>query len=320
MSPLFFKAKAPELHATQWFNSPPLTMAQLRGKVVLIDFMTYSCVNCVRTFPHMRYLWSRLKDHGLVIVGVQTPEFQFEKDIRNIEDAIKRHGLEYPIAVDNDYQIWNALGNHYWPAQHFIDKDGNIRHMRAGEGGDAEIEEWLARLLKEAGYDAQLDAGVHEEEVHMLEPTTLETYCGFLRNTGMGNPANCNANGKCTYQDKDRTHQTGVVYLDGGWKQSEEYLEHDDDGRGYILLPFQAREVNLVMTSDVPQEVELWLDDSPVPNGLAGADVRFEGAKSLARIDRQDMFRLIKGKDVERHELKVLSSRSGLRVYAYTFG
>jgi len=295
-------------------------MAQLRGKVVLVDFMTYTCVNCVRTFPHMRYLWSKLKDHGLVMIGVQTPEFQFEKDFRNIEDAIKRHGLEYPIAIDNDYQIWNAFGNRYWPAQYFIDKNGFIVHMRAGEGGEQEIEEWLLRLLHDAGQDVALEGGVHEEGARTFDPITAETYCGFLRNTGMGNPAECDAAGKCIYRDKDRTHQLGVLYLEGNWKQAEEYLKHDDDGRAHILLPYQAREVNLVMTSDPPQEVEVLLDDAPLPARLAGADVRLEASRTLVRIDRQDMFRLIKAKDVERHELKVVSSAAGLRAYAYTFG
>lgn len=320
MSTLFSKSKAPELRATRWFNSPPLTMAQLRGKVVLVDFMAYSCVNCVRTFPHMRYLWNKLKDHGLMIIGVQTPEFQFEKDFRNIEDAIARHGLEYPIAVDNDHQIWNAYGNQFWPAQYFIDKDGNIRHKRAGEGGEAEIEEWLARLLRDAGYEINSETGAHEEYVRLLDPITRETYCGFLRNTGMGNPAECDATGKCAYRDTDRTHQVGVIYLEGGWKQTEEFLEHDDDQRGHILLPYQAREVNLVMTSDVPQDIELLLDNNPIEARLAGADVRNEGPRTVARIDRQDMFRLIAGKDVESHGLKIVSHKVGLRAYAYTFG
>lgn len=318
--PLFPKAKAPELRATRWFNSPPLTMAQLRGKVVLVDFMTYSCVNCVRTFPHMRYLWSQLKDEGLVIVGVQTPEFEFEKDPRNIEDAIRRHGLDYPIAVDNEYEIWNAFGNQYWPAQFFIDKDGYVRHSRAGEGGEAEIEEWLVRLLRDAGRSVHLEAGPHEEEVRPRDPMTAETYCGFLRNTGMGNPAECDAIGRCTYHDRDPTHQLGVIYLDGAWKQNEEYLEHEGEGRGHILLPYQAREANLVMTSGSPLEAEVLLDGKAVPKSIAGSDIRFDGARSVVRVDRQDMFRLVSGIHVERHELMLVAEGPGLRAFAYTFG
>jgi len=320
MSPILFKPKAPDIHATKWFNSPPLTLKELRGKVVMIDFMTYSCVNCVRTFPHLRYLWSKLKDKGLLIIGVQSPEFSFEKDFRNIEDAIKRHGLEYPIAVDNDLEIWNAFGNRYWPAQFFIDKDGNLVHFRAGEGGEQEIEEWILALLEQAGQEVRLERGPHTEEARMLEPITSETYCGFLRNTGMGNPAVCDGNGKCTYTDSDRTHQPGVIYLDGGWKQAEEYLEHDEDRPGHILLKCQASEVNLVMTSDRVGDVDILLDDKPLLLEKVGTDVRQEAGRSLVRIDRQDMFRLVKTRTVEMHELKIVVKDAGVRAYAYTFG
>jgi peroxiredoxin len=320
MSPLLSKARAPELRATRWFNSPPLSWKELRGKVVMIDFLTYSCVNCVRTFPHMRYLWSQLKDKGFVLIGVQTPEFVFEKEAKNIEDAIKRHGLEYPIAVDNDYEIWNAFGNRYWPAQFFIDKDGYIRHFRAGEGGEQEIEEWIALLLRQAGHPIELGAGPHEEEVRLLDPITSETYCGFLRNTGMGNPSDCDANGHCAYHDQDKTHQLGVIYLDGQWKQAEEYLEHEGEQKGHILLKYQAREVNLVMTAENKGEVEVVLDDKPLPRSLAGPDVKFEGERSFLVIDRQDMFRIVMGKEVEMHELRLVTSSAGLKCYAYTFG
>jgi peroxiredoxin len=320
MCPSFFKTKVPELHATRWYNSPPLKWKELQGKVVLVDFMTYSCVNCVRTFPHMRYLWSQLKEQGLVIIGVQSPEFQFEKDFRNIEDAIKRHGLEYPIAVDNDYAIWNAFGNQYWPQQWFIDRDGVIRHMRAGEGGEQEIEEWVLRLLKEAGRESKLESGSHQELVRSSEPITSETYCGFLRNTGMGNPAACDANGRCVYRDKDSEHQLGVIYLEGQWKQSEEFLEHGGALTGHILLRFKATEVNLVMTADAPVEVEVKLDGAPVPNESAGADIRNNSGRTIMVVDRQDMYQMVRSKVPELHELTISVQAPGLRCYAYTFG
>jgi len=317
---LFSKAKAPELRANTWLNSPPLAWKDLRGKVVMVDFMTYSCVNCVRTFPHMRYLWSRLKDKGFVLIGVQTPEFSFEKDLRNIEDAIRRHGLEYPIAVDNDYQIWNAFGNRYWPAQFFVDHEGHIQHSRAGEGGEGEIEEWVSLLLKQAGRPVDLGQGPHEEEVVLRDPVTPETYCGFLRNTGMGNPAECDTEGRCFYHDKDKAHQLGVIYLDGQWRQAEEHLEHEGTERGHILLRYVAGEVNLVMTSESKARVEALLDDRPVPPGLRGADLVEEKGRTFINVDRQDMFRIVKVKGAEMHQLTLVSDAPGLRCYAYTFG
>jgi len=123
---MFDRYQAPELIVSAWYNSPPLTLASLRGKVVVIDFWTYSCINCLRTLPHMRQIWNRYKDQGLVLIGVHSPEFDFEKDAKNLEVAIKRHGLEYPIAVDNDFQTWGAFQNNFWPAQYFIDKEGDV--------------------------------------------------------------------------------------------------------------------------------------------------------------------------------------------------
>jgi hypothetical protein len=269
----------------------------------------------------MRYLWSKLKDEGLMIIGVQTPEFQFEKDFRNIEDAIKRHGLEYPIAVDNDYEIWNAFGNQFWPEQWFVGQDGAIRHMRSGEGGELEIEEWILRLLKEGGRELRLEGGPHQELVRRSEPITAETYCGFLRNTGMGNPADCDANGRCSYRDKDLEHQLGVIYLDGQWKQGEEYLEHEGDQAGHILLRFQAAEVNLVMTADAPVEVEILLDGAAPPVSLIGADVTDRSGRMVVNVKRQDMYRLFHSTSPELHELKILTDRTpGFRCYAFTFG
>lgn len=318
---LFSRARAPELRASFWLNSRPLSLKDLRGKVVMVDFMTYSCVNCVRTFPHLRYLWSRLKGEGLVVIGVHTPEFSFERDERNIRDAIRRHGLEYPIAVDNDYEIWNAFGNRYWPAQYFIDHEGYVRHTRAGEGGEQEIEEWLSLLLRQAGRPVELGGGPHEEEVVLRDPITPETYCGFLRNTGMGNPAECDQEGRCLYHDKDREHQLGVMYLDGQWRQTEEYLEHEGADRGHLLLRIVAGEANLVMTCDSKARVEALVDGRPISPPLRGEDVIEEGGRTFIDIDRQDMFRILKERGGASMHTLVLATRSpGLRCYAFTFG
>ncbi|MEM0448455.1 MAG: redoxin domain-containing protein [Methanomassiliicoccales archaeon] len=320
MNPLF-KVKAPELHASFWLNSEPLTWKQLRGKVVMIDFMTYSCVNCVRTFPHMRYLWKELKDKHFMIIGVHTPEFSFEKEPRNIRDAIRRHGLEYPIAVDNDYEIWNAFGNRYWPAQYFVDHEGYIRHYRAGEGGEQEIEEWISLLLRRVGMKVEFGPRQHEEEIVLHDPVTPETYCGFLRNTGMGNPAECDAQGRCFYHDTDKVHQLGVIYLDGQWRQTEEYLEHEGKQRGHILLRYVAGEVNLVMTSQHESRIEVLLDGGPVPPNKRGEDIMEESGKTYVMLNRDDMFRIIKDKSgASVHTLTLVTSEPGVRFFAYTFG
>ena len=192
--------------------------------------------------------------------------------------------------------------------------------MRAGEGGEQEIEEWILRLLKEAGRESKLESGPHQELVRRSEPITAETYCGFLRNTGMGNPAVYDANGKCVYHDKDSEHQLGVIYLEGQWKQSEEFLEHEGALSGHILLRFQAAEVNLVMTADAPVEVEVKLDGAPLSNEFVGADVANRSGRTIMIVDRQDMYRILQSEIPELHELKISTQAPGLRCYAYTFG
>ena len=143
--------QAPPLDgATTWLNSPPLTLEQLRGRVVLIDFWTYSCINCINTLPYVRSWAEKYKDQGLTVIGVHTPEFPFEKDVGNVRDALKRFKLTYPIAVDNDYKIWRAFQNNYWPALYFIDANGRIRHYHVGEGDYEKSEQIIQTLLKEA--------------------------------------------------------------------------------------------------------------------------------------------------------------------------
>ena len=146
--------RAPELVGIKaWLNSEPLTVGDLAGKVVLIDFWTYGCANCVRTFPHLRALYANYTDHGLVILGVHTPEYRFEKKLENVREAVTVHSIRWPVALDNDYATWDAYQNHYWPAQYLVDKEGVIRYTHVGEGAYAEIESKVRELLEEAGAD-----------------------------------------------------------------------------------------------------------------------------------------------------------------------
>jgi thiol-disulfide isomerase/thioredoxin len=146
------KQGAPELQGGgRWFNSAPLTLSQLRGKVVLVDFWTYGCVNCVNTLPHVTALYEKYKDKGLVVIGVHTPEFLFERSSGNVETALKRHGITYPVVQDNDSKIWNAYRNQYWPAQYVIDRDGQIVYTHAGEGSYQEMDRLVGQLLGAQG-------------------------------------------------------------------------------------------------------------------------------------------------------------------------
>ena len=149
--------RAPEpVGIKAWLNSEPLTFGDLAGKVVLVDFWTYGCANCVRTFPHLRELHANYSGHGLVILGVHTPEYRFEKKLENVREAVSVHSIGWPVALDNDYATWKAYQNHYWPAQYLVDKEGVIRYTHFGEGAYAEIESRLRELLEEAGADLPL--------------------------------------------------------------------------------------------------------------------------------------------------------------------
>src|SRR5687768_7616968 len=188
---LGIEGRAPELRGiTGWINSEPLTMAGLRGKAVLVDFWTYSCVNCVRTLPYVNAWHEGYKDKGLVIIGVHTPEFEFEHDRSNVEAAVARFGISYPVAIDNDYATWKAYKNRYWPAHYFIDVKGNIRYQHFGEGGYDHSEGVIRALLQEIGSPAQnvnAGAGV-STDVDLARIGTPETYLGFQRVEYLGSP------------------------------------------------------------------------------------------------------------------------------------
>ncbi len=313
---------APELlGVVAWINSRPLTMKELRGKVVMIDFWTYSCINCVRTFPHMKEVWQKYKDNNFVLIGVHTPEFDFEKNVDNIKTAAKRYGLTYPIAVDSDYAVWNAYFNHYWPAQYIIDANGNIRYKHFGEGGEAEIESWIVKLLEESGQK------VKEGKIRELAPAiygniTSETYCGSSRSRGIGSGKVCTKEGCDTYIDPgQKSHEDGIIYLQGQWNQMPEYLQYNDTKEGYILLPYQAKEVNLVIgNSGKKFDVEVQLDGKPLSKSNAGVDIMFRNCKSYIKIDRYDLYRLARTRNVEAHEVKLIVKNKEFQAYAYTFG
>jgi peroxiredoxin len=292
-------------------------MASLRGKVVVIDFWTYSCINCLRTLPHMKQIWDRYKDQGLVLIGVHSPEFDFEKDAQNLQTAIKRHGLEYPIAVDNDFQTWRAYQNNYWPAQYFIDKEGDVRHIHEGEGGEGEIEAWIVRLLRDAGHNVHLPE-IRDSVVQYEKDTTPETYAGSMRNRGIGNSPLCTSGNDCRYVGAP-PHRTGVIYLDGYWENDPQNLRLVH-GLGKIILPYQAREVYAVMSADGPSQVEVLLDGKPPLKSQVHQDVVFRVGRAFLTVDRDDMYYIVRTGQFEKHELTLVCDGDSLKVYAYTFG
>ena len=228
--------RAPEfIPGGEWFNSPPLTMSQLRGKVVLVDFWTYTCINCIRTLPYIKAWHEKYKDHGLIIVGVHTPEFEFEKNSANVAKAIADYGLKYPIMQDNDYATWKAYSNRYWPAKYFVDVEGRIRFTHFGEGDYDESEAVIQSLLKEAGLLTQ-DLPV-SNPTNKINAKTPELYLGALR------------------------AEPGWFKLEGDWQQTDEY--NNPQARATLTLNFEAMNAYLVMRpkEGVPGKLKVYLDD-----------------------------------------------------------
>ncbi|MFQ5621236.1 MAG: redoxin family protein [Candidatus Nanoarchaeia archaeon] len=300
------RRKAPPLLGIKaWINTKPLKIEDLEGKVVVIDFWTYSCVNCLRSLVKLKKLWEAYKDKGLIILGVHTPEFKFESDEGNVEEACKRLGVEWPVALDADYQTWNAYQNHYWPHHFLVDTGGYIIWDHKGEGGEAELEEEIRKLLK-----VDSDPVVKVEAVVPEGPITPETYCGKKKNPGLGSVQACTKEG-CDHADPE-VHSPGVLYPLGSWVQEEEYLESKG---GTLIIPYTAGEANLVFEGS--GEIEVLLDGKAVPLDKRGKHVVEKGGKTVVVVDHPDMYNLVKG-SVGTHELS-LKIPKGMRAYAYTF-
>jgi hypothetical protein len=289
----------PSLRAQRWVNSAPLTSEALRGKIVLVDFWEYTCVNWIRTSPYVKE-WNRIYGPlGLVVIGVHAPEFEFGKDAGNIDRGIRDHGLTYPIAIDNEFAIWRALGNDAWPAKYLYDERGRLVRRWIGEGSYDEIEREIRRLLVAEHPRSQLPA------VSELAATFAKT--GQLSYAGITNE---------TYIGAER-REPGKVTLRGDWHTDRQYAELKK-GSGEIVIPFEAGEVNLVMQPGPSGRVAVTvlLDGTPVGDAR-GMDVGVDG---VARFDRSGMIRLVAGAPRRRHVLTLSSSDPGVRAYVFTFG
>jgi cytochrome c biogenesis protein CcdA/thiol-disulfide isomerase/thioredoxin len=308
---------APDFTGNQrWFNTAgerPLSLDELRGKVVLVDFWTYTCINCIRTLPYLKAWDERYRDKGLVIVGVHTPEFPFERDAGNVEQAIAQNGLRYPVAQDNDYATWDAYGNQFWPAKYLIDARGQVRYTHFGEGDYEETEEAIRRLLEEAG--RRPPRGLAKARAERASPfvTTPESYLGAARADRFVNgsiragvhtfaaPAGRVPDDQLAFQGRWRIDGSSATALRGA----------------RLHVAFGAQSVFLVLgtSGGEPRRVRVLLDGRPLPDELAGPDVH--GGSVL--VDRQRLYRLAQLHEAERH-LLTLELAPGVSGYAFTFG
>lgn len=305
---------APEFFGIdQWLNSTPLTMTQLKGKVVLVDFWTYSCVNCVRTLPHVIDWYEKYKNHNFIVVGVHTPEFAFEKEVENVQNALKEFGINYPVALDNDYGTWKAYNNRYWPAEYLIDAQGHIRLEHFGEGHYDEMETAIRALLEEGGNILDISKGANKDNTpHYVR--TPETYLGKKRMERFSSNEKV-LGGFQTFTFPLKISQDSFAY-EGPWTIKDQAAEAQSGSS--LEIRFNASKVFLVISpKNKGDQVRLWLDGKPVEESAAGMDVR----GSIITLDEDRLYNLIdlKGK-VESHLLRLEFLNDGNSVYAFTFG
>jgi cytochrome c biogenesis protein CcdA/thiol-disulfide isomerase/thioredoxin len=309
--------------AVEWINSAPLTAEALRGKVVVVDFWTYSCVNCLRTLPYVRAWAEKYKDQGLVVIGVHAPEFAFEKDIGNVRRAVKDLQIGYPVAVDNDYAIWRAFNNEYWPAHYFIDAQGRIRHHHFGEGEYEESEAIIQQLLAEAN-GGQVASGTVQPDVGgvALAPASSvlspETYVGYARAEKFSSPGGAVQDRKHVYASPEELARNEWS-LSGQWTIGDEKAQLVDRG-GRIAYRFHARDLNLVLgpgADGKPARFIVRVDGQP-PADHHGVDTDAQGR---GEVGQQRLYQLLRAQgDIKDRTFEIEFLDPGVEAFAFTFG
>ncbi|MBP9817611.1 cytochrome c biogenesis protein DipZ [Candidatus Shapirobacteria bacterium] len=302
--------KAPEIvPGGVWINSDPLTLDELKGKVVIVDFWTYSCINCQRTLPYLREWYKKYSDKGLVIIGVHAPEFEFEKSEKNVARAIKDFELTYPIVQDNDFATWRAYDNRYWPAKYFIDKEGYIRYSHFGEGAYDESEKVIQELLKEAGA-TDLFSEINNP-VYQIQSKTPEIYLGYGRIDNFASPETIKKDLLGTYSAPKSLRNSEFAYT-GDWKVMSEYANPQKGAK--LTLSFDAKEVFLVMrTNGTPAKVNVYLDDKMESFGE-------DNQNGVVTVDSDRLYKLIELQSPGQHILKLEFEDSNAEIFAFTFG
>ena len=311
-------------NATQWLGSEPLTADALKGRVVLVGFWTFSCINWLRTLPYLRAWGDKYREQGLVVIGVHTPEFEFEHDLDNVRRAADQMRVTYPIVIDNDYAIWQAFSNSYWPALYFVDARGQVRHHQFGEGDYEESEAVLKKLLAEAGASdlgsdtVEVDINGYETAADWLNLKSPENYLGYDRTSGFASPDRVPFGSPGQYGAPARLRLNEWA-LTGEWTVSDEFvLQNGREGR--IITRFHARDLNVVMGASSRADTidfRVLVDGQP-PAGSHGVDVDAGGNGSVSE---SRLYQLIRqpGDILDRTvEIRFLSP--GVRAYSMTFG
>lgn len=296
-----------------WLNSPPLSMKSLEGKVVLIDFWTYSCINCQRTLPILKKWWEKYSKLGLVIIGAHSPEFEFEKDVENVRKALKKYDISWPVVLDNNMAVWQSYANHYWPAKYLVDHRGKIIYTHFGEGNYIETELKIQSALKDAGFQVSDQMVVGSDQSFSESGQTPELYFGSLR-------------GQVENIPSDISLKTDLIYSLGKWNLEKEYLQHarqTKDLDDLVILLYKARDVYLVMESEDGSSIRVYitLDGVGLSSEVAGNDMEFdEEGRSYIEVRFSTLYHLISTQTFGDHTLRLSSLSDKLRLFAFTFG
>lgn len=327
--------KAPEFEKiTGYINTEPINLSDLKGKVVLVDFWTYSCINCIRTIPYLVDWNEKYADRGLVIVGIHAPEFEFEKNIENVKAAVERFGIKYPVIQDNDKGTWNAYQNQYWPRKYIVDNEGYIRYDHIGEGGYSEIEKVIQSLLQERSTQLGLDDSSipNSNNNTIIETTTKpenvqsvdfskinspELYFGYqFARAALGNAEGFRPDQTVNYSlaKIDPDIKPNVIYLDGTWKNNADNMELQS-ATGRIALVYSAKSINMVAGGT--GEVSISEDGSTLQGKHRGEDLSEEGKFA---IDDQRLYNLSSHDDYGAHSIVIDVKGKGFQAHTLTFG
>ena len=313
--------KAPDLVGISgYINTTPEDLKNaIKNKVVLYDFWTYSCINCIRTLPYITSWNEKYADKGLLIIGVHSPEFEFEKDINNVKFAVQKFGIKYPVVLDSDHQTWTAFGNQYWPREYITDYQGYIRHDHIGEGNYDETEKVIQQLLDERSQHLGLNVQADQPLVNIPEhqfsySQTPELYFGYTFVEGrnyLGNSEGFNPGQIVTYslpiqQNKDN------YYLDGKWQNLPDSMKLESiDGK--IVLPYFAKSVHIVAANE--STLQILLDGNPIRQSDSGDDVQ----NSTAHISENRLYNIVSTSQAGQHTLTIIA-KPGFQIYTFTFG
>ena len=303
--------------ATEWLNSEPLTPGDVQGRVVLIDFGTYTCINWLRTLPHIRAWAERYREHGLVVVGIQTPEFEFEQNLDSVRREVSARGIDWPVAVDNRYAIWRAFSNNYWPALYFVDREGVIRHHYFGEGQYEQSEQVIQQLLGRASQAlVTVDGEGDEAEADWARLNSPETYLGYERTDNFASPGGVGLGEARVYAAPDRL-KLNQWALAGNWTMERERATLNEAG-GRIYFRFQARDVHLVLRrQSEPVPFRVLLDDE-APGDAHGVDA---DAGGNGHLDDDRLYQLVRQQGaVEEGTFEITCTEAGIEAYVFTFG